>query len=283
VVTGDQSQPRVLRSIRRGVQYARGSREEAPLPDVAIEFRYLGGFALRSLEGEWQPGPPLKKGGELIRYLGIYSRRVATCDELAAAFWPGADPEDVAHRIHLAASGARTFLQKLVGAADVLRCTGNGYVWKTNVFVTSDAERFVEHSRRGTADGMRFAVDLYSGEFLAGEKADWLLPIRVKLACARACALEVMIEDFLARKNYAAALSYGLDLVESERGHEHGTRLVMQCFAALGQRTRAIEQYQLLKEYLEEQIGVEPTLETTDLAAKLLGGEVIQSTGFKQS
>jgi DNA-binding SARP family transcriptional activator len=118
-------------------------------------------------------------------------------------------------------------------------------------------------------EDLRAAVSLYAGDFLTGEKADWLLPMRVKLASARASALEAIIEDLFLRGQYSEALSFGLDLVDAERGHENGTRQVMRCFAALDQRTRAIEQYNFLKAYLAEQIGVEPTEETIALACTI--------------
>jgi DNA-binding SARP family transcriptional activator len=43
----------------------------------------------------------------------------------------------------------------------------------------------------------------------------------------------------------------------------------MRCFAELGQPARALQQYRLLVSYLAEQIGVEPSPETTALAARL--------------
>jgi DNA-binding SARP family transcriptional activator len=240
---------------------------------VTIEFRYLGGFAVRS-EGSWRAGPAQKKGGGFIQYLGIYPRRVATRDEIAAAFWPGIDIQDVEHRIHLAASGARIFLRQLFGGIDLLQCVGSGYTWNPGIRVVSDVDRFLDYARHGTMDSLRAAVDLYGGDFLAGDTSDWLQPMRVKMASARACALEAIVEDLLAHEQYAAGLLFGLDLVDTERGHETGTRQVMRCFAALGLRTRAIDQYDLLTAYLAEQIGVEPTAETTELASRIAAGQV---------
>jgi DNA-binding SARP family transcriptional activator len=96
--------------------------------------------------------------------------------------------------------------------------------------------------------------------------------MRVKIAAARAHALETLVEELLRGEQYAAALAFGLDLVEAERGHERATRQVMRAFAALGQRTRAIEQYRQLEMYLAAQIGVEPTPETAALAADIVDG-----------
>jgi DNA-binding SARP family transcriptional activator len=235
-----------------------------------LEFRFLGAFGVRS-SGCWKYGPAPKKGREFIQYLGVYPHRVCTCDELASAFWPTLDFEAVSHRIHLAASGARVFLRQLCNGAEALVCVGGGYMWSPEIRIASDVAQFIDLTKRGTIESFRAAVELCVGDFLAGETGDWLQPMRVRIASARASALERIIDDYLAREEYAAALPFALDLVDVEPGHENGTRLVMRCFAALGQRTRALEQYNHLKAYLAQQIGVAPTEETTQLAFRLIG------------
>ncbi|MGP6159685.1 MAG: AfsR/SARP family transcriptional regulator [Vulcanimicrobiaceae bacterium] len=235
-----------------------------------LQFRFLGPFAI-GCDGAWHLGPPPKKGRELIQYLAVYPRRVATPEDMAAAFWPDFELDEVRHRIHLAASGARVFLRRVLNGLDALVCSNGGYSWNPAVSVESDIERFIDCSRHGTLEGYRNAVELYEGEFLAGESADWLQPMRVRLATARALALEALAEHALAAGDHARAISLGLELVEAEPGHETGTRLVMRCFAQLGQRTRALEQYARLERYLAEQIGVEPTEETWALAQQVTG------------
>jgi DNA-binding SARP family transcriptional activator len=229
-----------------------------------LHFRMLGSFAV-GCGDTWHPGPPPKKGREFIQYLAAYPRRVATVEELAEAFWPDCT-DDVRHRIHLASSGARSFLRRLLNGVDALRYTSGGYVWDPGVEIESDAEQFLERSRSGTVADYRAAVELYRGEFLAGETADWLQPMRVRLATERASGLAALAERAYGDGDYARALSFGLELVGAERGHESGTRLVMRSFAGLGHRARALEQYARLKQYLERQIGVEPAAETAQLA-----------------
>jgi DNA-binding SARP family transcriptional activator len=235
---------------------------------ITLEFRLLGRFGVRASD-VWHAGPPSKKGGWLLQYLATYPRRIATRDELAAAFWPACASEDVTHRIHLAASGARSYLRGLFGDVDALEFAGNGYCWASGVHVVSDADWLMEHARRDTFESHRCAIDLYGGEFLAGETADWLQPMRIKVATAHDRALESLAVHLIERDQWVAALDYALELIDSERGHEAGTRLVMRCFTQLGQPARALQQYRLLSTYLVEQIGVGPSPETLQLAAEL--------------
>jgi DNA-binding SARP family transcriptional activator len=235
---------------------------------VQLHVRFFGHFAIRSQAG-WRSGPPPKKGRDLLQYLGAYPRRVATRDELAGAFWPGAEPEDMAHRIHLAASGARKYLREMLDGHDAIECVPGGYVWHPSVKISSDAEELLALCQTGTTANLEAAATLYAGEFLAGEVADWLQPLRVRCASAYGMAIERLADQALQRGDSTTALSYGLQLVEAEPGHEGATRLVMQCFINLGQRMRAFERYEALAVYLYRHLGVGPTPETAALAADL--------------
>jgi DNA-binding SARP family transcriptional activator len=241
------------------------------LPYIEVEFRFLGQFSIHGKAG-WEPGPSLKKGGELLQYLGAYPRRIATKDELASAFWPDLDPETVAHRLHLAASGARGYLRRLLDLPDAIVAVTGGYAWTPHACVRSDVEEFLDLCKSDAPASLERAVALYGGEFLAGETADWLQPMRVRCAVAYACALESLAHRAEAVHDFPTALSAAIKLHDAERGHEGATRLIMRCFAALGQRDRAERQYESLCEYLRLRLGVEPTHETTALARQIRSG-----------
>ena len=130
--------------------------------NLGLEFRFLGAFSLRA-DTRWHEGPGAKRGRELIQYLGAYPRRVATHEALAEAFWPGVDVEEVAHRIHLSASGARRYLQGVLGGHDVIRRTPGGYMWDAGVQVTSDVDRLLRLCESQSSDELRSALAVYGG------------------------------------------------------------------------------------------------------------------------
>jgi DNA-binding SARP family transcriptional activator len=240
---------------------------------ATLAFRFLGQFSVLGSDS-WQAGPSPKKGGELLRYLGVYPRRIATKDELAVSFWPDLDADAVAHRLHLAASGARAYLRLRLGVPDAILCVVGGYAWSPETRVRTDVEDFLALCKDGSSQSLEAAVGLYTGELLAGENADWLQPMRIRCASAYACALELLAIQAEAAQDFAAALNAAFKLQESERGHEGATRLIMRCFAALGQRDRAVSQYESLRGYLLERLGVEPTQETTILARRIKVGTI---------
>jgi DNA-binding SARP family transcriptional activator len=242
---------------------------------IDLYVRFLGGFAVR-VNAEWWDGPPAKRGRELIQYLGAYPRRVATCAELAEAFWPDVDAERVAHRIHLCVSGARRYLRKVLRGDDAIRRMPGGYAWAAHVRVSSDAEQLLRFSQSDSTEALESAVSTYAGEFLAGESAEWVQPLRVRCATAYGCAVDRLAQRALGEGNYPRALTYALQLADADPTHEGAVRLMMRCFAALGQRARALERYHALRTHLHRNLGIEPSEETAALARELRTSEVVE-------
>ncbi|MGH7729016.1 MAG: AfsR/SARP family transcriptional regulator [Vulcanimicrobiaceae bacterium] len=240
-----------------------------------LRFRFLGAFAVHT-SGGWHGGPPPKRGRELLQLLGAYPRRVATCEALAEAFWPEVAPDAVAHRIHLSASGARAYLRDVAGGRELVRRVPGGYAWDAAADVRSDLRELLYLSLSESPDDLRSAVELYAGEFLAGETADWAQPLRVRCARAFEAAIEALAERAIKDRDYARALSYGLQLLDADPAHEAATRLSMGCFAKLGQRGRALECYDALRTYLRRTLSIEPTNETNDFASALRRRDAVE-------
>jgi DNA-binding SARP family transcriptional activator len=159
----------------------------------------------------------------------------------------------------------------VLGGEDVIDCVSGGYAWGPQIRISSDANEFLELCRSKSSEALQSASDLYAGEFLAGETADWLQPLRVRCATAYSCAMDRLAEEAVAGGDFEKALLYGLQLTAFEPAHEGATCLVMRCFAALGQRARALERYDALAAHLNCHLGIGPTQQTIDLVRELRG------------
>lgn len=138
--------------------------------------------------------------------------------------------------------------------------------------VESDAQTLLEASKSDSIDRMRAAAALYNGEYLAGEKAEWMYPLRVRYANAYAIVLERIAGEAIDCGDYAEALEYGLRLAELDRAHEGATRLVMRSFVAMGRRGAALSAYDALAEYLHHHLSLNPSSETIALRENILTG-----------
>jgi DNA-binding SARP family transcriptional activator len=236
-----------------------------------LHVRCLGSFAFRGTS-TWSSGPAFKRGRELLEYFSAYAEHAASRDTLVEAFWPNSDGPSVAHRLHIAVSGARAALRVVGPCAEPISSSAGRYLWHTVLDVQSDLKRFFELASEKTIAAMRAGVALYSGEFLAGEEADWIYPLRVRCASAFATMLEALADDASRRNDHAAALDYALRLAEVDRAHEGATRIAMQAFAALGRRGAALAEYDLLAKYLDRHLGINPSAKTQDVRSAIVAG-----------
>ncbi|GAC1422921.1 MAG: BTAD domain-containing putative transcriptional regulator [Candidatus Velthaea sp.] len=242
-----------------------------------MHIRCLGPFSINGING-FQLLPSFKKGRELVEYLAIYSAVFIPRERLLEAFWPGHRGDHLEHRLHLAASGARAMLRSVLNGFDAIACIGGGYGWHESVIIESDLRRFFECARARNVESAREGIELYAGEFLAGERADWISAMRAACASLYFSMLGCLALDAFAADDYQTTLGYTLQVIASDRGHEPAARLSMRCYAALGQRGAARAEYDALAKFLAAELGVLPSLETQNTLSAILNPNESRST-----
>ncbi|MFY9718072.1 MAG: bacterial transcriptional activator domain-containing protein [Candidatus Cybelea sp.] len=235
-----------------------------------LSVRCLGSFEYRG-DGTWQSGPAFKHGREFLEYMTAYPRAPASYELLADAFWPACEVGSVRHRLHMAATGARAALRRVLPAVDAIRVLASAYAWDPRVRVESDYQQLLAYCDDGTVQAMKRGVALYLGEFCSGERAEWMYALRARAAVAYITMLQALAEDALARVDNAGALRYALQLIEADRGHEGATRLAMRAFAGMGCRGAALEKYDALQRWLRLHLGVLPGVDTRALRDEVAG------------
>jgi DNA-binding SARP family transcriptional activator len=248
-----------------------GARESEGLSVATLHVRCLGSFAFRGTD-TWSSGPAFKRGRELLEYFAAYAEHAVPRDTLVEAFWPNFDGPSAAHRLHIAVSGARAALRVVVPCSDPIRARAGRYLWDPVLDVRSDLKHFLDLASQKTVAAMRAGVAMYAGEFLAGEDADWIYPLRVRCASAYATMLEGLAGDASRRNDHADALDYALRLAEVDRAHEGAARIAMQALAALGRRGAALAEYDQLAKYLDRHLGIAPSAATQDVRSAVVAG-----------
>ncbi len=122
----------------------------------------------------------------------------------------------------------------------------------------------------------RLLLDV-QGEFLAGfyfdesaEYETWLITQRETWRLKMFAALETLIERHDAAGDYAGALVFAEKWLAFEPWEERAHRWAMTLLARLGRNDAALEQYERCWRLLAEELGTEPTDETTALYQRLL-------------
>jgi DNA-binding SARP family transcriptional activator len=255
----------VLRTMLNGTRAQAG-------PRVELRFRCLGQFQLLSDPGRGIAAS--RKGGrEFLQYLVAHPHAAVARETLIDAFWPDADVDSAAHRLHVAASGARAALRAVSTGVDPIWCSSIGYGWHRAIEIRTDVERFDECYRVGSLESFDEGARIYSGDYFAGETADWIVRLRLGYMHKLVTMLDQLAHDALARNAHRSAVEYASRLIAIDRAHEEATRVMMRCLAKTGQRTLAIAEYGLLRDYLNRYLGVDPTAETMQLRDCIARGE----------
>lgn len=243
-----------------------------------LQFSVLGKLQI-NLDGQPVTGFVSSKVQALLCYLAI-TGMPQDRGTLATLLWGDMPDTEARTNLRLALSN----LRKLVGAyLDISRET---VLFNRNSPYWLDVERFqialtqfqsVQNSSAGASlDLLRQAVELYRGDFLEGFAVrdalafeEWLLAQRERLRQMTLQALHTLAMQHTARGEYAAGIDYTTRLLTIEPWQEEGHRQLMLLLTKSGQRSAALAQYETCRRILEEELGVEPTPETTALYERL--------------
>jgi len=235
-----------------------------PAPDPPFALRTLGTLSLTAPTGRPVDGVvSAPRRIAMLTYLAIQAQRaLERRDTLVALFWPESSQDAARHSLR---SMLHTLRRTLPG---VVVTRGDEEVGIEPGLVCCDLVEFEGALAVGRhAD----ALDLYTGEFLAGFHLrgaagfnQWAESIRARV---RERAVEAV--SYLARAALdggdSAALGRARQAVELSGGREPQVRLLLEALALSGDATEALREYEALSRRLREDYGVQPSAETEAL------------------
>src|SRR6266566_5273783 len=237
------------------------------------EFRILG--PVEAVEAGQTASLPAAKPRALLAILLLSRNRVVSVDRLVDDLWE--DPPDTATK---ALQGYVSQLRKALGADRVLT-KPPGYSLRVEEGEL-DLDRFEQLVREGrellasgdskaAARRLGEALDLWRGtpfaEFLAEPFAR---DAGARLEDARLAALEDRIEADLALGRHARLLPELEELVAREPLRERPRAQLMLALYRSGRQADALELYRRTRETLNEELGIEPSLELQELERRML-------------
>jgi DNA-binding SARP family transcriptional activator len=197
-------------------------------------------------------------------------------EHLCFLFWPDT-PESTCRRN---LSHLLTHLRHALPTPDVLLSSGDHValdpdrVWSdTAAFERLCAivgpHRRATTPRRGSGPALERAVNLYRGSFLPGfslptgpEFEAWAAQERCTWERLYLQALAALIEEHVARGAYDAAIAYAQRYLAADDLAEDVHRRLIRLYAAIGDRSAALRQFERCAAALERELGVSPLPET---------------------
>ena len=249
-----------------------------------LNFKLLGGFQAQRDDGRTISFPN-KKAQALIAYLATTPGRAHSRESLATLLWGRTGDERARHNLRQALTHIRQNLGEILVTDD------DCVALDTNV-CSSDVIEFSRLAERPGSDELRRCLRLYAGDFLEGlelrepEFSDWLQVNRGRLA-QLACDVATRLAAALAAEGLNAEAEAALtDLLCIDAADENAHRQLMRLYAADGNRSRALRQYQDCERALRKELGASPAAETRALYAELTrtgdAGDIEPGTGSNE-
>lgn len=197
-----------------------------------------------------------------------------TREEINLEFWPDSSTSRSRSRFHTTLYRARHALGEsiIVFQDDVYRLNPDTEIWcdAQEVETLATQARLLSPRDARTEDLWRKAASLYKGDFLIGMDRDWVIARREALREAYIEALIGTGECARARSDFRAALTAFKEALDLEPYREDINRAIMICYADLGERHQILSHLHKLRERLRQDLAVEPSQETIELANRLL-------------
>jgi len=242
-------------------------------PAVPVRLHVLGQFRL--LRGDHEvPGEGFRRRAvrQLLKYLAI-QRRPVRREEILEALWPEHDPSAAAAALKVALSELRRVLEpeRLPGHASRLLSSGATVrLNPTGLWIDfQEFEDRLAHTARETGPARRrsleAAVALYAGDLLPEDAYEqWTHTERAHLrrSYLQALADLATLQETVDAREAAATWQRVLD---AEPGTEAAWQGLIRRALARGQRAEAARLYARCREVLREELGVEPSEETSRL------------------
>lgn len=224
---------------------------------MMIEIKLLGAPQIL-LQGKTLPMPLPAKAQAVLFYLAA-TCQPATRQRLAGLLWSDQPEEEARRSLRVALNAIQRALPGLLHATRL----------EISLYETvyqCDLTRFWQSLHSADPPARLQALDLYRGDLLTGFGLrgaalfeEWLAIEREQVRQAAAKTLKRLAQEALAASAPQQGLPFAQKLVSLAAWDEDAHLLLMQLYAAAGQRSAALRQYERCREILAQELSLEPS------------------------
>ena len=252
---------------------------------------------------------PLGRNGKaltILKYLIANRSRPVSQDHLMGWLWPESNLKKARWSLNSAIHGLRKLLGSCPSSLPASSSSSSAaassssleqqpashvlleegyYRLCPRVRVSTDVEEFEDLYEEGlalekegrieeAACAFEGAIALYRGDYLLEDLyEDWTMVERERLVNAYVDMLGRMAAHALAAGRHQESIRACYRVLEKDRCHEDSHRTLMRCYARLGSRARALRQYRLCEEALDQEYGLSPSPDTLALYRHIAKGK----------
>jgi len=224
---------------------------------------------------------PTHKSKALFQILLIEPGRLVPTDQILEYLWPDLTPQKAQNNLWVTISQLRRVLepdlQPRAKSAYILKI-GDGYCFSPESDYWLDCDAFTTHlvaaqstndstSRTTAWDKARI---LYQGDYLEDEPyAEWTQTPRRQWRRRYTQLLENLAQTYAQNGHFRKTIALCHELLALDNTDEATYQLLMRCHVSLGERATALRVYDDALQTLQDEIGLEPMTETSELAHQI--------------
>jgi len=236
-----------------------------------LHVRLFGGVSL-SCGDRVLPAIPSRIARSLFAYLITYRDRPHTRDLLAGTFWPNLPDAQARRRLTQALWQIKSVLKAnstphpyLLTESGAVQFNRAAAYWLDTAEFSTAYQESRQPPLRDEFGRLRTAAQLYQGDFLAGYYDDWAVVERERLREMALIVLDRLVVLCKSQGAYQTALTYVQRLITEDPLSEERHREAIQLFHLLGRDRDAIQQYEVCRSILAEEMGTVPSKATQAL------------------
>ena len=233
----------------------------------------------------------------LLAYLALYRHRVHPRDVLSELFWGDHTNEQAKGCLNTALWRLRRVIEPdPLPRGTYLLTNLNGDVafnsqsdyWLDVAELEDAIKRIlaqpVQLIAEADARATEVALDLYKGELLEGFHDDWAIRERERLHCLYINGLAHLAAYYKLHNDLGRGIHCCQRILALDPLREDIHREAMRFFSRGGQRAMAAQQYETCRLMLDQELGIEPMLETRALYAQVLAQtEPVEQPALRQA
>lgn len=246
----------------------------------------LGAFEA-TLDGKPIAGFATNKVRALLIYLAVESERPHPRESLIGLLWGELPNQAAFGNLRYALSNLRRAIGDRLADPPFLLIARHtiqfnpisDYELDVNAWLSAYSRWQMAKGQPLPTSHMLSAVRNYRGRFLEGFTCDsaqfeeWVLLKREQIGLKVLDTLHSLTAHYVERGEYVQVQTHARKVIELEPWDEEAHRHLMRALACVGQRSAALAQYEACCHVLKQELGIEPSRETTVLYERIRDGE----------
>jgi DNA-binding SARP family transcriptional activator len=237
---------------------------------ASLQLYFFGPLEMRC-DDQPAPRPPTLKSLSLLAYMVFHRDQPQPRERLASLYF-GERAEQKALR---SLSTALWHIHRCLPEASILLSDARSVQINPQIPIWLDVEEFEILAARADSASLQKAIALYRGDFLEGFYDDWAISERYRLESLYLDALARLVSVLESAGDPQASLAAAYRLLSRDTLREDAYQAAMRSLCRLGQRKAALEQYERCRETIQNELGTQPAVETTELYQAILNGSFV--------